>query len=249
MSTMSQSREIRTSIEIGSRPQNDSNPQYRNAGNIHSKEGDRVFLTRVGLRFPLQLTFDEWERTGRQIVGLVNSSVWCLGDWVVYGEKEYVDRYRRAIEAVGLDYQTLRNYAWVARKFEPSRRRERLSFQHHAEVAALPPAEQDEWLDRAEERGWSRSQLRRKIRELRSGQPVAEPGEVLLPRIDIGPDRAKYWRQAADKAGENFESWMIASLDFVASQVLGGSMAILHGGCSTAARHGQTVIVDELSPQ
>ncbi|MGH3897601.1 MAG: LmbU family transcriptional regulator [Pseudonocardiaceae bacterium] len=238
---MSQSGGIRASIGTGSCPRNDGSPQYGNAGNVHVKEGDGVLLTRVGLRFPVQLTFDEWERAGRQMAGLVNSSVWCLGDWVVYGEKEYVDRYRRAIEAVGLDYQTLRNYAWVARKFEPSRRRERLSFQHHAEVASLPPVEQDEWLARAEERGWSRSQLRRKIRELRSGEPVVEPGEVLLPRIDIGPDRAKYWRQAADEAGENFESWMIASLDFVASQVLGVSMAILRGECSTSARHGQTV--------
>jgi len=32
----------------------------------------------------------------------------------------------------------------------PSRRREVLSFKHHAEVAALPPAEADVLLDRAE---------------------------------------------------------------------------------------------------
>ena len=41
-----------------------------------------------------------------------------------------------------LDYQTLRNYAWVARRFAMSRRRDTLSFGHHAEVPALPEPEQ-----------------------------------------------------------------------------------------------------------
>jgi hypothetical protein len=41
------------------------------------------------------------------------------------------------IVATGLDYQTLRNYAAVARRFELSRRRDNLSFHHHAELCAL----------------------------------------------------------------------------------------------------------------
>jgi putative SOS response-associated peptidase YedK len=40
-----------------------------------------------------------------------------------------------------------------------SRRREVLSWSHHREVAALPPAEQDEWLDRAEAEKWDRNDL------------------------------------------------------------------------------------------
>jgi hypothetical protein len=35
------------------------------------------------------------------------------------------------------------NAASVCRKFETSRRRDNLSFNHHSEVAALPPAEAD----------------------------------------------------------------------------------------------------------
>jgi hypothetical protein len=41
------------------------------------------------------------------------------------------------------------NYAWVARRFAMSRRRDTLSFGHHAEVAALPEPEQDFWLREA----------------------------------------------------------------------------------------------------
>jgi hypothetical protein len=49
---------------------------------------------------------------------------------------------------LGLNYQYAHDLAWVAGKFELSRRRETpVSFTHHREVAALPPADQDRLLD------------------------------------------------------------------------------------------------------
>lgn len=62
---------------------------------------------------------------------------------------KYGRRCRGAIAVTGLDYQTLRNYAVVARRFDLSRRRDSLSCQHHAEVCALSDSEQDRWLDLA----------------------------------------------------------------------------------------------------
>lgn len=94
-----------------------------------------------------------------------NCSVWWLGDWPVYGEYAYSDRYKQALADTSLGYQTLRNYAWVARKIPLSRRRDALSFGHHAEVAALPDHEQDVWLTRAERSNWSRNLLRRGLRD------------------------------------------------------------------------------------
>jgi hypothetical protein len=63
--------------------------------------------------------------------------------WLIHGENAYSGRYRDAIEQTSLDYQTLRNYAWVARSLPLSRRRDTLSFAHHAEVARPPECEQD----------------------------------------------------------------------------------------------------------
>ncbi|MFE0425013.1 LmbU family transcriptional regulator, partial [Streptomyces sp. NPDC058953] len=120
----------------------------------------RVLTTNVGLQIPAGLAFEEWERAGRQLSGIVNSSSWWLGDWLVYGKDHYSDRYERGIRAAGLQYQTLRNYAWVSRRFDVVRRRAGLSFQHHAELAPLPVEEQDVWLDRAEQQGWTTKQLR-----------------------------------------------------------------------------------------
>ncbi|MFD0380203.1 LmbU family transcriptional regulator [Streptomyces sp. NPDC127112] len=105
-----------------------------------------------------------WEEIGSQLRDLASSSAWWLGDWLLFGENAYSGRYREAVGRTGLDYQTLRNYAWVARRFEQHRRRDALSFAHHAEVARLARPEQDYWLRRAEEQRWSRNELRRQLR-------------------------------------------------------------------------------------
>ena len=53
---------------------------------------------------------------------------------------------------------------WVSRQIETSRRREVLSWSHHKEVAALEPDEQDEFLDKAIDEGWTRNELRTHVR-------------------------------------------------------------------------------------
>ncbi|MYW02375.1 LmbU [Streptomyces sp. SID3343] len=155
------------------------------------------------------------------IFRIADSSAWCLGDWLVYGQERYADRYQTGVEAAGLDYQTLRNYAWVARHFELGRRRETLSFGHHAEVASLPPAQADTWLDRAEQQGWSRNRLRLRLRESRQGARAAPLVRASLPRISAPVDRVERWREAASKVEENFEEWIRVALDRAAAHELG----------------------------
>jgi hypothetical protein len=178
---------------------------------------NQVLATRVGLRFAGQLTFQSWERAGEQIARIVSSSAWCLGDWIIVGQSRFADRYKQVIEAVGLDYQTIRNYAWVARRFELSRRRDTLSFQHHAEVAALPPAEQDYWLDRAEDRDWSRNRLREELRRTRNAGMEGAPRGTVLPRIVVAQERIARWRATAEQMEMSLESWIIRNLDSAAN--------------------------------
>ena len=52
------------------------------------------------------------------------------------------------------------NMVYVATRFEAERRRERLSWSHHAELAALEPDDQEQWLTRAEEQRLSVRDLR-----------------------------------------------------------------------------------------
>jgi hypothetical protein len=182
---------------------------------------EKVMVTRLGLQLPRSLTYDDWEQAGYKLAAIIDSSCWCLGDWVVYGESAYVDRYRLAIDAVGLDYQTLRNYAWTARSFEASRRRAALSFQHHAEVASLDVSDQDRWLDLAEEHGWSRNRLRQAVREERlQAKGDHESSGEIIPRVNATKDQVNRWLAAAERSGDSFEQWIAASLDRAASQVL-----------------------------
>lgn len=181
--------------------------------------GDQVLATRIGLRFSRTLSFEGWERAGEQISRVLSSSAWCLGDWIVVGQSHFSDRYKQVIEAVGLDYQTVRNYAWVARRFELHRRRSALSFQHHAEVASLPADKQDYWLDRAEELGWSRNQLRHELRKsrttgVRDGAPAS-----MMPRIVVPPERIARWRATARQMNMSLERWIVANLDSAAGEV------------------------------
>jgi hypothetical protein len=58
-------------------------------------------------------------------------------DGANHGERKY-GGLKAAAEAAGFNYQTVRNCATVARRFELSRRRDNLEFGHHEAVAALP---------------------------------------------------------------------------------------------------------------
>jgi hypothetical protein len=180
----------------------------------------QVLTTKVGLQIPTGMAYDEWERAGRQLADILDSSSWWLGDWLVFGKDHYTDRYQRGIRAVGLSYQTLRNYAWVSRRFDLTRRRTALSFQHHAELASLPTAEQELWLDRAEERKWTTKQLRGALRAER--QSVQQPPGPTDPRrlLEVPGSRFQRWHQAAEQVGVDFEQWVTATLDSAAASAL-----------------------------
>ena len=82
-----------------------------------ARVGADVRASRTGLRLRPDMSFDAWSALGARIAGRAKSTSWWLGDWIVFGERHYGSRYRIAVQATGLDYQTLRNYAAVARRF------------------------------------------------------------------------------------------------------------------------------------
>ncbi|MCG5214615.1 LmbU family transcriptional regulator [Streptosporangium sp. KLBMP 9127] len=172
---------------------------------------------RLGLTLPERFPFDAWQALGKQINLIAESSVWWLGDWLVFGEESFPGRYKKAIEKTSLEYQTLRNYAWVARRIPISRRRDKLSFQHHAEVASLPPHEQDLWLDRAEQGNWSRNRLRGELRSARGAQ-----GKEALPTFSIvlkvPVEKEQVWKSAAVSANQPMDAWITAVLDSAAAR-------------------------------
>jgi hypothetical protein len=96
---------------------------------------DKPVLTSTSWNVDARLDMRDWLRYGRRL-GLLGRSVnWWIGDWLGYGNAAYGERYSRASRATGYDAQS-----------EPERRREGLSWSHHAELAALELAEQECWL-------------------------------------------------------------------------------------------------------
>ncbi|MFJ3090085.1 LmbU family transcriptional regulator [Streptomyces sp. NPDC086838] len=169
-------------------------------------------MERTRLRLPEDLALEAWCRIGDQILAVSDSSAWWIGDWLVFGQRKYRDRYQRAMKETLLDYQTLRNYAWVARKFVPQRRREDLTFQHHMEVASLPEEQQDHWLDFAVRLKWSKTELRRQIKA--STAPDDPPGraEVSL-NLRLEETRVKRWELAARRNSTSLTEWISTVLD------------------------------------
>lgn len=178
----------------------------------------------TALELPRGLTYEAWSELGSRLSCIASTSAWWLGDWLTYGESRFPDRYKQAIEETQLDYQTLRNYSWVARKFCQSRRRDTLSFQHHAEVASLVKQEQDIWLDRAERFSWSRNTLRSYLRISRrnAGLGVHDDCDQEVIKISVNVEREKgtRWQEAAKRTNQSLDDWMTSVLDQVAEVML-----------------------------
>lgn len=194
---------------------------------------DGTTIPRAGLELPPGTSYQRWVLIGRSLSHLHGSSAWCLGDWLIHGEAHYVGRYREAVELCSLNHQTLRNYAWIARRFTLSRRRDNLSFGHHAEVAALPEPEQDYWLRKAEDLGWSRRQMRAEVRssvkertESRKSIDVthAEDDDSLSESdgisLSCNREQVDLWRAAAESARLSVDAWAVSQLDRAARALM-----------------------------
>ncbi|MFD5697211.1 MULTISPECIES: LmbU family transcriptional regulator [Streptomyces] len=181
-----------------------------------------VVARRTSLDLPVDLPLDRWRSLGEHIAVISDSSSWWLGDWLIYGQAHYPDRYKIALADTSLSYQTLRNYAWVAGRLGVARRRSRLSFQHHAEVAGLAERAQDHWLEQAERHGWSRNELRRHIRDSLRAPEHRPPAEAVRPqpgetqaaiRFKVTTERRIRWQKAAANQGQALAEWIVAVLD------------------------------------
>ncbi len=112
----------------------------------------------------------EWILLGRRLGTISRGVAWWIGEWVNYGNTRFGEKYSRAAKVTGYDVQSLMNMSYVASRFDHCRRRESLSWSHHAELAALAVEYQDRWLEYAERRHLSVRGLREAVRAWRVSQ-------------------------------------------------------------------------------
>jgi hypothetical protein len=138
-------------------------------------------LTRVGWTPSADIGLAEWSAVGRRFGEIGRCSQWWLGDWILFGNARFGERYSRAVKLTGYDVQSLMNMVYVASRFEIYRRRESLSWSHHAAVAALEVDRQEHWLTRAGADGLSVADLRVELRGERRAREAAA-GEDEAPK-------------------------------------------------------------------
>lgn len=140
-------------------------------------------FTPTSLTLPDDLSYDHWERIGRQLQ-LANLAVqWWIGDWLVYGEHRWRQKYAQAVQQFGKAEQTLMNYHFVAKSISPSRRREEVDFSTHAEVAGLDEEDQERILAKAAKEGTTRKAVRREAEKVRRAKrPIPESDAVVLSK-------------------------------------------------------------------
>jgi hypothetical protein len=143
---------------------------------------DRGSFTPCGWIAPASLSTEGWLQTGDAIRALERATPWLWADWYLAGGDTRI----LPLGWDGPERRTLENYAAVAKRFPISRRRELISFKHHAELVALPESMQDELLD------WCASPQRPSVRELRLEKarrlaPPALPIKLSTPPSALPP--------------------------------------------------------------
>ena len=145
----------------------------------------QVALTAISWSATTELDLATWIEQGQRIGLMGRSAGWWIGDWLRYGNSKYGEKYARAVKITGYDAQTLMNMVYVASRYEFSRRRDKLSWSHHAEAAALDAAVRERFLERAEAERLSVRDLRELIRmerlvECDDRAPDDEPTSLLM---------------------------------------------------------------------
>lgn len=140
----------------------------------------KIELTRTGLKFTGDVSFDEWEELGIELGDVNRASRWAIGDWVLYGEGTFGEKCYAAAEATGLTPERVRNIASVCKRVTPSRRVEGLGITFHEKVAPLPPREQRRLLARVQREDLTVVELNEVVREEFPDLPRGS--QSLLPR-------------------------------------------------------------------
>jgi len=121
-------------------------------------------VTRTGLILEREPEWEEWQAFFDRMQNIEAAVQWNIGDALVNVEIQYGESATQLTSKYpDYEYKRLLQWRWVASRVQYSFRKE-LSWTHHESVAPLEPKEQKKWLEKAERKGWSVSELRQAIR-------------------------------------------------------------------------------------
>jgi hypothetical protein len=171
-------------------------------------------LTPRVLNLPPEIAYDTYESLGAFLGEFKSRVNFYLGDWLIFGEGTFGERWSQAAEATGLAEQTLLRIMAVCRGVPPSRRRGDVSWSVHAAVYTLPAREQRTWLARAAEHRWGYAELRKAMQSARRDEapPMFDGDDQHEPNAELLIEAARSLVHNAEIAGENI---IVRREDFV----------------------------------
>ena len=108
------------------------------------------------------------------LLGRMHMSLrFAIGDWLLFIEAVYPQEWSQLAEALNMSEESRKEYMRVSERVPRTRRRPKLDWSHHRAVAALPAAQQKEWLRTAETERMSHHTLRAALRN--SSETAPEP--------------------------------------------------------------------------
>lgn len=184
--------------------------------NALTMDGAPVRVTETGIHFDGELTFEQWCDIGRKVGRVARTSLFLVGDWLVYGQNRWnggdrfdrmaedqAQRYVQAMKETGLEFRTLTDAAYVARNVPIAQRRPHLTFEHHKTVAKVKDEHQrEDWLKKADQQGLSTRRLRKSIMLGR----VARETEMQTESNGRGIDNHIPWINGMVRWWKSFES-------------------------------------------
>jgi len=165
----------------------------------------------------------------------VDKYQFVLGDLMLRGEQALgEDAYAKAAAATGKQPETLRHYAWVAKRVPAVVRTTALTFNHHRQVAKLSSGAQMAWLARAEAEGLSVVDLKKAIRaampakRIPPTQPGGDPGAMHQITINLNEEAYAAFCEMAQAEGYTAG----AMLEKLALDSLEASLYVQQGGAA-----------------
>lgn len=155
--------------------------------------------SRTALNLPDQLSFDEWLGIGDKLHELDASVLWWIGDWLLYGQNTYAERFAKALTLTGYSKDRLNAAKAVAAAFPASERSERVSWEMHRVAASLPRDQRADAIRTAEVRAMTEKDFRAEVARITASarEEEAEQAALGVANVDHTLKRTSRVVQAA----------------------------------------------------
>lgn len=161
-------------------------------------------ITLTSLDLNQAIDYEAYASLGAMLGVFDRATKWWIGDWLMYGEDRFPDRYPQAALLTGLSEHTLMQRVTTARAIPSRRRRHLVNYSVHVEVRKLPPREQTKWLRYAEDHSSTVSEIRAALKGTRTEEkPTPLPTSPYVADVTSLSEAVRSLLANAEEAGEN----------------------------------------------